>query len=74
MTRRMHYCEKDIRATKIANCILYSLQCRDVNVYVIAFSIYAVQILTHCCFVWAHVCACVMIVILLKMYALVICL
>ena len=60
---KIHCFETAKCASKIANIILHSFSCTDVNIYLRAFDTYVMPILNYCSYVWTSVFACDMNVI-----------
>ncbi len=52
LSPQMHCFETAKRANRIANAILHSFVCSDVNTYMRAFLAYVRPILEYCCYIW----------------------
>ena len=50
-----HCFEITKRTSEIANTLLHSFSCTDVNVYIRAFDTYVMSIIDYCSFVWTPI-------------------
>ena len=58
LSRKFHCCETAKRASRVANIIMHSFSCKDVNVYLKAFDSYVAPILDYCSYLWSPIFAC----------------
>ena len=52
LTLNAHVTEAVKKANRLANTILYSFHCHDVNIYLRAFDVFVQPILDYCCIIW----------------------